>query len=265
MPEPLLHIVFGESAAATLRQALADDGRADQIACLRDDFSRGPIAQGDAADRPQWAEDELGVTNWDDIFADTPYFLERSCASGVIPVAWISRRDARNYAGFLWWLSHLGDAPCSIIDVTDLTSDVDTRLVVSPSSLSLPEMRGLLGREMPLTKTDRVRYQAQWQKLTAENAPLRVVDQHGSLLSAPIDHFDPILLDCAEAEWRKMAWIVGGALMHFWDDGLSQSGDILLRARLWDLAEAGKLEWRGDLYAGMMDCELRLPADRSPS
>ncbi|WP_267433043.1 hypothetical protein [Sphingomonas sp. GM_Shp_1] len=73
--------------------------------------------------------------------ADTVPFLEASCSNGVLPVAWISRRDARSYASFLWWLSHLGDAPCKIIDVTDLMVSGDEtntvlRPAISPAALS---------------------------------------------------------------------------------------------------------------------------------
>jgi hypothetical protein len=260
----LLHVVFGGSAAGSLRQVLSEDRRAEKVACLQDDLSFGPFGQDDGAARIQWVEEVFGI-EWEDIVIPTSSFLTLSCSSDVMPIVWISRRDAREYAGFLWWLSHLGDAPCSIVDVTDLTSnDYPERLVVSSSSLPAPEMRKLLGREAPLLDTDRTRYREQWQKLTTENAPLRVIDQPGSLVSAPLDYLDPVLLACATADWRKMARIIGEALRHFSEQDLHQAGDLFLAARTIELAEVGKLEWRGDLYAGLHHCEVRLPPDRQP-
>jgi len=87
---------------------------------------------------------------------------------------------------------------------------------------------------------------------------LRVLGADGALTSVPLDHFDADLLRHATAEWQKMALIVGTVLREFADNGLYQAGDIVLHARLADLAEAGVLEWRGDLDH-MTACELRLP------
>jgi len=265
VPKASLHVVFGGSAAGSLRQVLSEDRRTEKVACLQDDLSFGPFGQDDGAARIQWVEDVLGI-GWEDIVVPTASFLALSCSSNVMPIVWISRHDAREYAGFLWWLSQLGDAPCSIVDVTDLESNDDPgRPVVSSSALPASEMRKLLGREALLLNVDRTRYREQWQKLTTENGPLRVIDQHGALVSAPLDYLDPVLLACATTDWRKMARIVGEALRHFSDQDLRQAGDLFLAARVIDLAEAGRLEWRGDLYAGLHQCELRLPPDADPA
>ena len=88
--------------------------------------------------------------------------------------------------------------------------------------------------------------------------PFGVIDGE-ELVSAPIEYFDDSLLSHAAHDWQKMARIVGGTLVEFYDAGVAQVGDLVLGARLADLAEEGRLEWRGDL-AHMQRCELRLPA-----
>jgi len=178
--KPLLHVLFTPSGAGTLRQTLARQGRAEQVACPFDDFSFGPVVAGDAA-RVAWIEEELGSTSWESVVADTAPFLRGSCSNDVLPVVWISRRDTRSYAGFLWWLSHLGDAPCKIIDVTDLTvggagRDTAPWLAISPSALVPEEMARLLDTQTNLDAAERGKHQTRWKQLLYENAPLRVLE-----------------------------------------------------------------------------------------
>lgn len=266
MTKPVLHVLFGPSAAGSLRQGLALAGRQDQVACLSDDLAFGPINAADAAARIKWVEDELGYTEWDDVAAATEPFIAASLSSDIRPVAWFSRRDAHHYAGFLWWLWQLGDAPCDIIDVTELAvvyhgkdgKPRPARLAVSPSLLLPHHMSDLLDRAAALDPAQRRRYRNLWQRLMSENAPLRVIGE-GGLVSAPITHFDPLILACATPAWLKMAWVVGDALARSWEGDLHQTGDLVLAARARALAEAGALDWRGDL-ASLHACEIRRPA-----
>ena len=95
------------------------------------------------------------------------------------------------------------------------------------------------------------------QQLVSENAPSRIVDRHGSLISAPITWFDRLLVACATAEWQKMARITGEVLRSFFDDCLLQTSDLILFARARALAKSGVLQWRADL-SSMRHCELGL-------
>jgi hypothetical protein len=265
--KPVLHVLFGPSAAGSLRQGLALAGRQDQVASLYDDLAFGPIINpANAAERIEWVENELGYTDWDDVAAATEPLIAASLLPDIRPVAWFSRRDARDYAGFLWWLTQLGDAPCDIIDVTELTVTYHGKdgrprspeLAVSPSLLLPHHMSDLLDHAAPLDPAKRRQYRDLWQRLMSENAPLRVIGA-GGLVSAPITHFDPLILSCATSAWLKMARVVGEALARSWDGDLHQTGDLVLAARARALAEAGALEWRGDL-ASMHACEIRRPA-----
>jgi hypothetical protein len=191
--KPVLHVLFGPSAEGSLRKGLALAGRRDQIVCLYDDLSFGPINPADADLRIRWVEEELGYTEWDDVTAATAPFMAASLSADVRPVAWFSRRDAHHYAGFLWWLWQLGDAPCDVIDVTERMvtySGKDGKprpphLAVSPSLLLPDDMSDLLDRAAPLEAAKRRHYRDLWQRMMSENAPLRVIGESG-LVSAPI-------------------------------------------------------------------------------
>jgi hypothetical protein len=239
-----LHITFGNSAAATLRQALRQAGRNDEVAYLQDNFSFGPIAAPDPNVRARWVEYELGYSGWEFVIGATEPFLEETRVVDVPRVAWTSIRETSSYAGFLWWLSRVGDAPCSVVTVP------------APGLLTADQMIALLGSEVVLGPGERARHQNRWQQLERENAPLRVIEGE-ELVSAQIDYFDPMLLSFATSNWQKMALIVGKALGEFYN-GPYQTGDLVLAARLRALADDGQLEWRGDL-SEIRACELRLP------
>lgn len=245
MSGPTCHVMFSPSAAGALKQALSLAKRPDEVLCPFDDFSFGPIATEAAEDRIQWVEEVLGYTGWEDITASSQAFLAAFEVPKTSVTAWVTRRQTQTYAGFLWWLSHVGNLPISIIEVAEL------------SSTKAEDMLAFLDRAVPFETKDRLRDTARWQQLKTENAPLRLIDGE-DLVSAPIEHFDDSLLSHATHDWQKMARIVAGTFVEFSDAGVHQTGDLVLGARLGDLAEAGRLEWRGDL-GHMQRCEVRLP------
>lgn len=239
-----LHVVFCRSAAGTLQQALEVAGREETVVAAYDNFSFGPIDSDGAEARARWVEDELGYSEWRKIFEDSLPVLTASIEADEPPIAWISPDSAQSVAGFLWWLSHMEDKECLVLDVPRL------------SLLNAGAISTYLDRAKPLSATRRANSLALWAQLQAENAPLRILGENG-LMSAPIEYFDTDLLEHVTAAWQKMARIVGGALYDFDETGVFQTGDLVLAARLADLAEAGILEWRGDL-SHMQRCEMRL-------
>ena len=253
MPPPTLHVVFTPSAAASLRDALSEARRADRVVCAFDDYSFGPINPPDASMRQRWVEDELGYTGWDDVIGRTDAFWRESLSAQDRKLAWFSRRSAQEYAGFLEWLQQLGDLPCEVVDLTDVTvvgprSDGKARPAVSLALLPPDQIldNRLLDRAEPLAARARDQGRELWQRLRTENAPLRILDA-GSLVSAPISHFDQLLLSCATPEWQKVALVVGKAPTTFSEDWLVRTGDLVLAARVRALADAGQLETQGDL------------------
>jgi hypothetical protein len=265
---PTLHVVFAPSAAVDLRRALAEAGRTDRVVCPFDDLSFGPINPPDLETRRQWIEEELGYTGWEDVIANTDAFWTESLAAHDRKVAWMSRRTALEYTGFLEWLWRLGNVPCDILDLTDVTvagrgqdgKPTTPRLATSVALLHWYQIleSGLLDRPEPLSSAARQRYVDLWRRLRAENAPLRVLGTEG-LASAPISYFDSLLLSFATREWQKTALVVGKSLASFWDNSLLQTGDLVLAARVRALSTAGPLEARGDLF-DLRHSEVRLAA-----
>jgi Protein of unknown function/Domain of unknown function (DUF1835) len=266
MTTPTLHVVFNPSAAVDLRRALAEIAQADRVVCPFDNYSFGPINPPDGDARRRWVEDELGYEGWEDVIGETEPFWRESLSAGDRKIAWFSRRSAQEYAGFLEWLWRLGDLPCEVVDLTDVTvvgrsrdgKPTAPKLAISLGLLPAYQILGnhLLDRAEPLSSAMREQYIDLWRRLRTENAPLRVLEA-GELTSAPISYFDALLLSCAARDWQKAAMVVGKALVR--DDCLVQTGDLVLAARVRALADAGSLEAQGDLHY-LRHSEVCLPA-----
>jgi len=177
-------------------------------------------------------------------------------------IAWVARRMAYEYCGFLEWLRQLGDAPCEIVDLHDLSFDwhksdgtVDRAQVPSVGLIHPEHIRDNAFWDLarPLSARERQSYLALWDKLRAENAPLRVMNGD-TLVSAPISYYDDLVLADTEENFRKVARIVGSALG--WGRHTPKANLYVFHARVNKLVQAGVLEAK-DNTAQMRYSEVR--------
>ena len=117
-------------------------------------------------------------------------------------------------------------------------------------------MRVLLGTERPITAQEKEEAGGHWRRLRVENAPFRVVTPMG-LVSAPVNHFDPLLIERATPQWRKIAAVVGDTMGCNLEPYM-QVGDMMLLARVVALVGEGKLLADSDPW-DMHSCRVRLP------
>jgi len=267
----VVHVAFG-SAHGSLRKAIAKAGWPEEVAHTHDLFSIGPIAAGsvtaaEMARRAQAINEILGSDEWEITVADNAPLLAASLTEDVRPVVWFSRRDTASYAGFLWWLSHRGDGPCDIVDLTETILPArkvrgeiaPAQLAISPAVVPSVELIRLRQEARPLLPEERLRYQHMWLRLAQQNAPLRVIEGD-ELVSAPITYFDDLLLSWTTHQWRKMFRIFLETYCGFKKQGLYQASDLLLHARLRALVERGALDVVGDPWR-MEYCEVRWPSN----
>ena len=266
MTETVLHFVFTPSGAGCLVQALRKAGRDDRVIAFSDDLSFGPIDPADASLRAKWVERELGERDWNRPPASSERVWDEARFPDHRKVAWLTRRSAREYAGFLDWIWRLGDAPCEVVDLTDVKISYPPRGAEHrPPNLAIT--LGMLHHDIirfnklwdlaePLERATRKRYLDLWQQLRIENAPLRVIDGD-ELVSAPISFFDSLLMSSVTNNWQKVLRIVGTAIAAEMD--IFQANDMVLRARIDALAQTGRLEIRGKSALEMFDSEVRLP------
>jgi Protein of unknown function/Domain of unknown function (DUF1835) len=270
MTRAIAHFVFTPSGAGCLVQALRKAGRKDLVVASFDNLSFGPIDPPNSSLRAKWVENELGNTEWHEHATDSERDWNEARFPGHRKVGWLTRRSAMEYAGFLEWLWRLGDAPCEVVDLTEVKVSYPAHSPPRPPRLAIS--LGMLHHDKicsdklwdlaePLQVAARARYLEFWRQLHAENAPLRVIDGD-RLVSAPISFFDSLLMSHVTKDWQKVGRVVAPALSFGMDDDIVQAGDMFLAARINRLAEDGRLEIRGKSALEIFRSEVRLPAAR---
>lgn len=262
----ILHVAPGASAGYSLRQAVQASGRDEQVIRYMDDLSCGPIASDDPLAREAWwlqfyEEPGDGGSPVSDSLSS---FWDRVANTDDHLVVWFARHSAAELAFFEAWADRLGERAYDVVDVTGLElpfsrPDGSTGLYppAQATSLIIPEnLRSLLDRRRPITTAEHEAARQNWRVLKQENAPFRVVGEAG-LTSAPIDHFDDLLLRQATSEWHRMAWVVGCTMGNN-SEPYRQVGDLMLLTRVVALVEAGRLIADGDPW-NMRSCRVRLP------
>jgi DNA-binding transcriptional ArsR family regulator len=263
-----LHVVFIDAGAPDLREALSQLGRDDRVVAFPDNLSFGPIAPSDPASRAHWIAQQLDEHGWEKIVPQVEQFWAAVLAPEQRHVVWFSRRETRDYAGFLEYLRRVGDRPCEVVDLTEtliVPRAEDGRVYPQRRAICIGIMNAsafidqdLLSRAMPLDDDSRTRYLAEWENLRRENAPLRIVAPDLKLTSVPLTYFDAELLRRIRPTFLKSARIIGDVMSRSWDADIYDVSDFFLSRRLMALAKAGLIESQGDLRR-MRYSEVRLP------
>lgn len=257
-----LHVVPGRSAGGSLRKAIRDAGRHEEVLRCPDDLSCGPIDSDDPSSaRAAWW---TRFYDWPEFESDSRTFWDRVTTSDDRLVVWFGRRCASELAFFLALADRLGDRSYDIVDVTGMQWPVtrpDGSTAMTPPEQAVgvvaeQHLGTLLGQERPITREERAEARSHWRRLRSENAPFRIVTPT-DLASAPADHFDALLLERAAPEWQKMARLVGD-VMGYDCEPYIQVGDLMLLTRAVALIDEGKLLADGDLW-DMRACRVRLP------
>jgi uncharacterized protein DUF3658 len=270
MTQTIAHFVFTLSGAGCLVQALRKAGRDDLVVATCHDMNFGPINPSDPSSRAKWLEDELGRIDRKDA-APSERDWDEARFPGHRKVAWLSRRSAMEYAGFLDWLWHRGDTPCDVVDLSEVKISRPPELgppglpVLATSLASLHHdtirYNKLWDLAEPLQMTERRRYRELWQQFISENAALRVIDGD-KLVSAPISFFDSLLMSYVTDKWQKVSMVFSWVTISYWDDDIHQTDDTFLAARMRALVEGGHLEIRGETALDIVFGEVRLAKAR---
>lgn len=252
--KPVVHVVFGMSAAGSLRQAIAQLKLDQTVIGLPDDLSFGPINPPTSELRAKWIEDILGYDNFEEYGQRSDLFWSQATDYTIAPIVLVCRRSAQEYSGFLEFLWKIGNYPFRVVDITEVEfvtpqwrSGPPTW--ISPTFGYIDHTRiisaGLIDRQSVLDEQQIAAYREMWKRRRAENAPFRVVSDQG-LSSAPITHFDGVLSSCVTAEWRKSSLVVSEAIGRLEANRFDQCGDLVLWSRVRALANEGIFEMKGD-------------------
>jgi hypothetical protein len=256
-----LHIAPGDSAGGSLRRAILDSGRDEDVLPYRDDLSCGPVSSDDPSARAAWWAPHYQAPEVDRALRA---FWDRIATTDDRLVVWFGRHSAMELAFFLSWTDRLGDRSYDVVDVTGLRlpftkhdgSPAVTQPTQAVSSVPADGLSLLLGSERPFAAEERDEMRLRWHQLKEENAPFRVVTATG-LASAPLDHFDALLMERATTQWQRINRIIGDVMGHN-SEPYIQVDDLMLLTRVVALIGEGKLCADGDPW-DMRSGHVRLP------
>lgn len=257
MKQETLHIVFSVTAATVLKQALCSLGRTERVICSLDSLNLGPIHVVDLKSRLERLCIDLRSAGFAKLHKQQQQFWRCALDPSARRVAWMSRRSATEYCGFLELLHRLNDLPCELVDLTNVEVGKASGYPLALQSEESIISNNLWCSSESVIPEERSKYIRLWQSLRKENAPLRMVDADG-IRSSTIDHYDPLLISAATREWIKSARVVAEILVMDSDVGFYNSDSEFLRSRIASLVERGLLEGRGSL-GRLSNSEVRLP------
>jgi Protein of unknown function/Domain of unknown function (DUF1835) len=273
----LLHVVFGHSAAMSLRNALKDLDRDERVAMYPDDLGYGPINPPSIEARAEFWGDVMFFEDNPTIADQTNAFWADVAANVENQVAWFSRLSVRELAGFHEYVSRRVSPPL-FVDVADVPF---VNRDGTPSPIAC-ECFGFVGngtftRMNLMSRVARMTAQAfddtrrRWERLKQEDARLRVLDSSG-LGSAPLTYFDETIVasvssrldrvgnevvENATSDWQKCARVVGDASYRCNSRGFDQVHDSFMWFRLRELMDTDRLASKGDT-SSMRDSFVRL-------
>ena len=267
MTETVLHFVFASVSAGCLVQALRKAGRDDQVITTFDDLSFGPIDPGDSSSRAKWVETELGQTGWNDGASSPERLWDEARLTDNRKIAWLTRRSAMEYAGFLNWLWRLGDERCEV-DLTDVKIPRRAEHGLPDLAISLgmlhPELicdNRLWDLARPLEANARSGHLDLWRQLRSENTTAARGGWRRARVGADfIFRFDAdVIFDRRLAEGdagRRRSIGMPDGRLHLPDRRYFAGGPRQC------LAESGRLEVKGKSPLDMRFSEVRIAKAR---
>ncbi|MGG4012495.1 DUF1835 domain-containing protein [Bacillus smithii] len=267
----MVHILFGDSPAGSLKVVLKDLGvhKEENVISFEDIFSIGPIRhlheESGKKTRFDWIKNHFNHT-YGEFFEYKQKFQRtihqiKSIPEGKSIAIWVAE-NSHEQTG-LRYVLHLLKEKNNAIKVINTTKTyaehfnrLDTEYVVLHTGEIPPEklqvIYGQSKQKAPLSQLERERFEQEWLSLAENDEALRIW-QKGRILSVPEDYYDQYMINSAKKlhskqkanDFMKSARLIGEVLGH-----LEQYvGDEFLEYRLRRLIEKGVFEMEGSLKA----------------
>ncbi len=255
-----LHIVFGDSGAGTLKQVLAGSRSTDRVVSLGDDLSWGPIGRDKLRERIAYFDAFCPIPDgWSWLAEAHEKFGEEVAAEWDERLVWLGSASAAELAGYLFYLDRFGELPAQVIRPDEhLPPHPRFGPAGSIGVLNASDVAAVLEKAPRRPVADDIALYGRWAELVADGALLRVL-QDGGLRSAPLDHFDHLILSAVGPEWKLGIRVIGDAIGASFDERVQINSDFLFM-RLSELAKHGVLEAEGDVLGWTEDMR-RLPVN----
>ena len=238
-----IHIVYGESGAATLRLALSDLGRDDSVVAFPEVLQYAPLfADFDSSLIYDYALrcSDLQVINnplIEVLLGPIMSFVTTDFSAYDDVILWRGETAGDRLFGYM--ACALVGRDLSVVDLAPLRGVLPNPNVaaLSMGHCSVGNLKLLLGGVEPLSKSEKSANAELWYRWSKSVADLRLLSDNGEIVEADRQIFDDVILSACSSEWQPAARVVGRALCQI--DFVV--GDSFLHCRIVELASEGKI------------------------
>ncbi|WP_439892445.1 DUF1835 domain-containing protein [Ralstonia sp. 25C] len=254
-----IHVVNGDVAGATLKQALAQAGRPDSVVVLRDDLAVGPLADVDSV-----AMARSGF--WQRVAPNSNIDFAAEMRNGLASLA--DLRDATTEVAIWHGQSasdqlmlrrvayYLCQSPQRInevgMDVRELEAPNGQGPLTTVGMYSGARLARRFSTIAPVSVLRIGRLAYEWQQTVRENADVRLW-KGNTLVPVSYGTVDEVILEHVPTDWASARDVVG-SIMGAIDGLLASDWFVFWRCR--ELVGNGQLLLRGEADS-LATCELR--------
>jgi hypothetical protein len=264
------HIVFQEADIEVLKKAMELDGKlSGEVLQIKDDYAVGPLEKLMEADgwqmRKQWWKELLEYSPYGDItgMVDdrlTVHHLKKTLEENNKEAVWIwIGQNQHDVCGYYWLISQLQPyhARVFVLYLNNLPFINEKGLIFYPAALHEIQPKEFLKAKKLNRAVSLSEFEAdadEWQRLSQENAYIRILEGGKKIVSKSIDFYDNDIIQTLTAEWQKG----NRALFYILSKMKIKTGDVFLLWRIKNLAEQGKIEIKGLPAKGWKEFEVRV-------
>ncbi|HDX9577319.1 TPA: DUF1835 domain-containing protein [Bacillus pseudomycoides] len=265
-----VHIIFGQSAAGSLKYALKKANIQDEhVLVVSDNFSVGPLfyldEEAGQVARKQWLQEKLPIEgySYEEYFSEINAVLEKLQAiPSRVPITIWTGNNPDEHVGLTFVLYLLKDTSHNIHVIN--TADGFDKLFRKPNldytvrytgeivPEKLQAIRVAYIETSPLTKEERQAFENEWITLREGHTVLRIWEDN-RVVSVSEDYIDNFIIQCARSletdgytdQFYKSARLVGEVLGHY----EQRVGDSFIEYRLKTLIQEGVFQMKGSLQS----------------
>ncbi|MFE6168920.1 DUF1835 domain-containing protein [Viridibacillus arvi] len=251
-----IHIVYGDSAAGSLKHALRlmKKTNEEKVIVVRDIFSIGPL--NDIQTRKEWIQEHI-FRDMDESYAPLQNDQLQSIQDDVSFCIWISN-SAHEQVGLRFVMNELNNAqnPIQIVNVSTQLKPLEPRFVPrTTGEVTSEQLIKMMPFCEPVTELEKSRYVNEWQQLSKTKNVLRYLEED-MIISTEANYYDDFIIECAKflhseildrkedepEEFMKAARLVG----EVYGNIENHIGDAFIEYRLRELIINGMFEVKGD-------------------
>jgi len=267
----MIHIVFQQADVDVIMKAMEiDESLAGEVFEIKDEWGVGPLA-GLNTDEGWKARESW----WRDLLKDTPYgpdivgsFDDRETVNAIRKAmsentdqqAWIwMGQNQHDVTGYYWLMPQLREfqGRVMILYLNNLPFINEKGQLFYPWGVHdiLPKEAVKAKRlARPITLSEYEVDPDEWNKLSEENALVRILEGGKKIVGKEANFYDAEILKNITSEWQKASRVLHNTLHRM----KIKTGDVFLAWRIRDMIAQGRIDVTGDMSKGWKDFEIKL-------